>query len=367
MATVTKQGEEYEEDSVLEEYDGEGDEDTDSKLTSLFGIPIKFLIIGGAVLILILIGVIVFMFRGSSSDDIVLPDAQVEQPITDVGMEAPSTTPTAPISDTSTSTEDTTNVWSDAQGSIAGFTEGTAEGTEVSLNGEVIGTLSFTSGTPVTNDTGMSAYINTGVSAIGSDNTIEVNDINMELRKLGYTGDEIAAAQSSGADLNAMVESARALRDQEAKEALIRMSDSASEEFQYILNHSIYCLPEIEFPEVINAPGRTVQDNSYTVNADYEKLDLRGNQLFIKLKIANDTYAFMTTTPQRWAALPPTGNMVVRIDYVLYGMSDSALQFYIKDIQELDVSQITVNPEDSATNIEDIIDTSGGTAVEDVE
>lgn len=363
MATVTRQGEDYEEDSVLEEYDDEGGEDTDSKLTSLFGIPIKFLIIGGAVLILILIGAVVFMFRGSgASDDIVLPETQVEQPVTDPAATPPVTPPT--IDTTGTEPVSSTVVWSDAQGMIAGFTEGTTEGIEVKLNGEVIGTLSFKSGTPVTNDDGMSAYINNGSSGLGTSAPAEVTDINMELRKLGYTGDEIAAAQSSGADLNAMVESARALRDQEAKEALIRMSDSASEEFQYIINRSIFCLPEVEFPEVIDMPGRVAKDNSFTVNADYEKLDLRGNQLFIKLKIANDTYAFMTTTPQRWDLLPDTGNMVVRIDYVLYGMSGETMQFYIKNIQELDVSQITVNPEDSATNIEDIIDLSGGTVAE---
>lgn len=364
MATVTRQGEDYEEDSVTEEYGDEGGEDTDSKLTSLFGIPIKFLIIGVAVLLLILIAVIIFMFRGSGDDDIVLPDTAIEQPVVD------QTQPVTPAPDTTagTSTESGgTVLWLDAQGNILGFTEGTAEGTEVTMNNAPIGKLSFTIGTPVTSDTGMTAYIDSGGNDVSFSNTsTEVTDIVMELRKLGYTGDEISAAQSSGADLNAMVESAKQLRDEAAKEALIRMSDNASEEFQHIVNSSIFCLPEITFPEVENAPGRIMKDNSYTVNADYEKMDLRGNQLFIKLKIANDTYAFMTMTPQRWAAIPDTGNMVVRIDYILYGMEGQGVQFFIKSISELDVSQITVNPEDSATNLEDIVDLSQGSTTEEI-
>lgn len=361
MATVTRQGEEYEEDSVTEEYDDESGEDTDSKLTSLFGIPIKFLVVGAAVLLLLLIAAIVFMFRGSSGDeDIVMPEDTVQDaPVDPNAPAAPIDNTTTQPAQITTDADNATVLWLDAQGNIVGFTNGSAEGTEVTMNNQPIGKLSFTTGTAVTGDNGMSAFIDTNGAGVNfNTQATEVTDVVMELRKLGYTGDEIAAAQNSGADLNAMVESARALRDEEAKEALERMSDSASEEFQHIVNYSIFCLPEIEFPEVENAPGRVIKDGNYTVNADYEKLDLRGNQLFIKLKIANETYAFMTTTPERWGNLPDTGNMVVRIDYTLYGMESSMIQFFIKDITELDVSQITVNPEDSATNLEDIVDLS---------
>ncbi len=366
MTTVLKQGEEYEEDEVLEDYDEEGSEDTEAKLTTIAGIPVKFLVIGGAVLLLLLIGVIVFSLHGSGDDDIVMPEEQVEVPqdVTQPPVVQTQPTPTPVEQQTAqpvqqgadTSTQKV--IWMDSTGAIAGFTNGSAEGIEVRLNDSPIGTLSYSTGTPVTSDTGISAFISGNSSTTASTETTESSDdILTKLRALGYTGDEIEAAKSSGADLNAMVESAEKLRDEEAKKALIRMSDSASEEFQQIINHSIFCLPEVEFPETRNEPGRIVKENSFTVNADYEKLETLGHQLFVKLKIANSTYAFMAIEPKRWAAIPDTGNMVVRVNYTLFGMDNEYLQFYITSIEELDVSQITVNPEDSATNIEDIIDT----------
>ncbi len=366
MTTVLKQGEEYEEDEVLEDYDEEGSEDTEAKLTTIAGIPIKFLVIGGAVLLLLLIGVIVFSLHGSGDDDIVMPEEQVEAPQdvaqTPVAQTQPTSTPIEqqPAQSVQQGTDTSTQkvIWMDSTGAIAGFTNGSAEGIEVRLNDSPIGTLSYSTGTPVTSDTGISAFISGNSSTTASTETTESSDdILTKLRALGYTGDEIEAAKSSGADLNAMVKSAEKLRDEEAKEALVRMSDSASEEFQQIVNHSIFCLPEVKFPETRNEPGRIVKENSFTVNADYEKLETLGHQLFVKLKIANSTYAFMAIEPKRWAAIPDTGNMVVRVNYTLFGMDNEYLQFYITSIEELDVSQITVNPEDSATNIEDIIDT----------
>ncbi len=364
MTTVLKQGEEYEEDEVLEDYDDEGSEDTEAKLTTIAGIPIKFLIIGGAVLLLLLIGVIVFSLRGSGDDDIVMPEEQVEVPqdVTQPPVVQTQPTPTPVEQQTVQDASTSPIIWMDATGAIAGFTNSADEGTEVLLDDVPIGLLSYSSGKPITNSAGVSAFISE--SGAASSATLVPNnsdDILTKLKALGYTGDEIEAAQSSGADLHAMVESAEKLRDEEAKKALVRMSDSASEEFQQIVNHSIFCLPEVEFPETRNDPNRYSIDGSYTVNADYEKMETRGYQLYLKLKIANDTYTFMTIAPMRWSEIPDTGNMVVKINYTVFGMKDENMQFYITGIKELNVSEITVNPEDSATNIEDIIDIQSAT------
>ena len=358
MSKVINQGEDYEEDLVDEEYDEESDEDTDSKLSSLFGIPVKFLILGGAALLLVLIIVIVFALRGGGDeDDIVMPDSgnEVVQPDASVDTNVPVQTPVQDQTQQPAAPTTATMTWSDASGTVVGTTEGdVAEGVAVYKDGVQIGTFSFTSGTAVTSDSGWSGFVVLSGQTPTASGEQEL-DIVTTLRKLGYTGDEIQAAQASGADLNAMADEARKLQDEAAKEALIRMSNSASEEFQYLLNYSIFNLPKIEFPQTENTFDRVMKDGNYIVNADYEKLDTYGNQLIVKLKIANNTYAFMVISPDRWSTLPDTGNMVVRINYTLFGMKNTSIEMYITSIEEIDVTQITVNPEDSARDIDDIV------------
>lgn len=355
MSKVINQGEDYEEDLVDEDYGEEGEEDTDSKISSLFGIPVKFLILGGAALLLVLIIVIVFAFRGSGDEDIVMPDIGTGEVQTDVNTPVQTAVQDPVQQPPTTNTTTTTMTWSDASGNVVGTTEGdTAEGVAVYKDGVQVGTFSFTTGTAVTSDSGWSGFVQLSGQSSSSPEEQEL-DIVTTLRKLGYTGDEIQAAQVAGADLNAMADEARRLHDDAAKEALIRMSDSASEEFQYLLNYSIFNLPKIEFPETENTFDRIMRDGNYVVNADYEKLDTYGNQLIVKLKIANNTYAFMVIKPDRWSTLPDTGNMVVRINYTLFGMKNTSVEMYITSIEEIDVTQITVNPEDSATDITDIV------------
>lgn len=358
MSKVINQGEDYEEDLVDEEYDEEGDEDTDAKLTSLFGIPIKFLILGGAVLLLLLIIVVVFALRDSGDDDIVLPENTGEvvqqDPNTQVPQQPVTTDPN--VQQQPVQQEESLLIWMDVAGNMVGISGSSEEGSVVTLDGNPVGKISLSGGTPVTSDTGVSAYIQAmSVAGFGEQTQQDELDIVTTLRKLGYTGDEIQAAQNAGADLNAMAEEAQKLRDEEAKEALVRMSDSASEEFLHMANYSVFSMPFIEFPETENSFDRINLPGSYIVNADYEKVDTYGNQLYIKLKIANGTYAFMSLDPLRWSEIPSSGNMVVKITYTLFGMKNTTVQFYITDITEMDVAQITVNPEDSATDLNDII------------
>lgn len=364
MAIVTKQGEDYEEDLVDEEYDEEGDEYTDSKLTKLFGIPIKFLIIGGAILLLLLIIAVVFAIRGSGDDDVyVPPETSVDQPVDD-GTVVTDT----PVTDTTgqdmTGTDSQVYLWSDTTGNAVGASTGMADGAEITFGDDVVGVISA-SGTPIVSDNGIQSFMQPkAVSEFGNNTSTDTEqlDIVIQLRKLGYTGDEISAAQSAGADLQVMIEEARKLRDEEAKEALIRMSDSASEEFRHMAEFSVFSMPYIEFPETEVSYDRVNLTGNYVVNADYWKFDTYGNQLFVKLKIANNTYAFTEIDPVRWAEIPEEGNMVVRIDYTLFGMSNTIVQFYITDITELNVAEVTVNPQDSATDLTDIVDMSSFTS-----
>lgn len=55
-----------------------------------------------------------------------------------------------------------------------------------------------------------------------------------------------------------------------------------------------------------------------TENARFIKVPPHGNQLFIKVTFLNETVVFMTITPERWMQLPDDGNIVLRVQSVIY-------------------------------------------------
>ena len=353
MARITQQGEDYEEDATEEEYDGESGEDTEAKLTSIAGIPIKFVVIGGVVMLLTLLIVIVFSLRGKGGDaDIYVP------PVDSQGQQQ------SPL-------QSGDFTWLLADGTVFGTTTSTADWTDIYNNGVAVGciapggdvTLTSTSGVTATavsygTTTTPEQSTEQPVTQTGDNSTTAStssgDDIEM-LRKLGYTGDEIELAISTGMDLQAMIEAAQQLRDSEALEAIQRMSDFLSPEFQHIYTNSIFFMPEQTFPEQGDTSTKWDISDSYLVNADYEKMDTFGYQLWIKVKIANDTYAFMIVDPIRWETMPSSGNIVVRVNYKLYGNEETNVGFYITSMVEQDITQLTVNPEDSGVDLESII------------
>lgn len=348
--TVMNQDSEYEEESTVENYEEESGEDTAAP-GMLFGIPVKILIIGGAVFLVLLILILVVKFR-SNNESTYIPDNSTSN----VQQQAPVEFLT----------------WTDASGNVVGGSYGMDEGTAISSNGVVYGRFSSTGTIQVQSNTGLIAYVNPDVPQNtvqqpaqqpshttpdqmfeSTDSTVSTDDRTM-LKQLGYSGDEIDLAISQGLSINDLVEAAQKLRDAEAAEALKRMSDSASEEFQYLLNYSIFSQEYQEFQPYNTEVEWESGLGSYVVNADYEKLDTYGYQLYIKLKIANSTYAYMAVSPDRWSVLPASGNMVVRINYMLWGERSNP-GIYITNVSEVDVTQITVNPEDSTQSLSEII------------
>ena len=352
------QGEEYNElgfeDEELE-YD-ESAENTKAGYDTFWGIPKKIFIplVAGVVIVVLLI--ILFATRKGgteSEDDIVYPTDTVVD--TSVPADTETVTSTAPI-----------QVF-DESATLLGTIESRTDGVSViDVNGNYLGTFSTTSGDSQLYNS-MSVPIgylvsDTGSTETSTEETVVDEDIKVQLRKLGYTGDEIELALSNGLSTEALIEQATALRDAEAKEALIRIQDSASDEFKYIVNNSIFCMEEKTFDVYDHdIEGAINYKGSYIVNADYEKCPVRGYQLYIKCKIANDTYVFYDVSPDRWGTLPDSGNIVLRIQYTIIGSHNPNM--YITEIEEVNTTEITVNPEDSASDLNDIInDSSNGNA-----
>lgn len=176
--------------------------------------------------------------------------------------------------------------------------------------------------------------------------SIESLDENQQsiLRKYGYNADEIELAYRWGYDINSLVEAAKALQDEAAKEALERMSDTAGEEYKHLLEMTYLGQPEVTVDDQRGLPAEQLVSHQVveTINADYVKCESRGSQLYLKCKIGDDTYFWHTVTPQRWVTLPQSGNIVLKLTIEYYG--DDA---FIVDAVENDVSLDTV---DASTN-----------------
>lgn len=190
-----------------------------------------------------------------------------------------------------------------------------------------------------------------------SDTALKQDDVTLQLRALGYTGDEIEMAKEMGVSVPALIKQAKSVRDEEAVKAIKRMSKTGSKEFRRFLTYSVFSLPKIHYedynPEDSNARN---YDSSFTVIADYWKVPTYGNQLQVKLKIANNTYTFMTVKPDRWIQLPNSGNMVVTVYYTVWGSKKPTM--YITNVVETDQSSTTVNNDDSATSLSKLLENS---------
>lgn len=303
-----QQGEEYEE----EDYGFEGEEaeydeeESDLEIDTFFGVPKHIVYIGGAILLVLVIavGVILTWRNGESTEDASSEDTEendfLDTEEVDIGLD-------------------------DIYG------EDVSEEEDVSTEDE---TADYT-GTV-------------------SDITTEETE---ELRRLGYTGDEIELAITYGLNYQSLVDHATELRDEEAKEALVRMSDTAGPEFKEILNFTY-----MGQPEFVNPTGdRSDYEESRTsvkVNADYIKCPVNGTQLWLKCHIAQDAYIWYLCSPPRWLSLPEEGNIVLSIDFWI--MNDNA---YVINVTESDSSLNSVDA--SEHNFEEI--TSGESQPEEGE
>lgn len=383
-----KQGETYEEvaaDNAAEQStEAEGSENTKSDSGKLFGLPIKYVAIGAAVLVVLIIGVVVVLTRKSDDDDIYDPNADyIGEDAGDSFTEISVFTESGERIGFCYSTVDGESIISDDY-SVVGYIDSAGSTPFYSESGDLLGNYTpesmqsdqqqsqpvqdssisqdvqqqYTDDNPLSVESdgeSQDTEVNlNGESTVNVDELVQSTERNKLLRQYGYTGDEIELADQLGLSTTDLVQSARKLHDKAAAESMIRMSKKSSKEFRTMKDNSIFCMGKITF-EVADITRDDAQqyEGSYVVNADYSKCPTYGHQLFIKCKIANSFYAFMTVTPARWKTLPDNGNIVVRVDYTVTGNKNANM--YIIRMTEVDTTELTVNPQDSGININDIL------------
>lgn len=149
------------------------------------------------------------------------------------------------------------------------------------------------------------------------------SDAELRLRKYGYSGDEIEFAIEHGFSVDDLVQASQDLLDQASQESLIRMSDSLSPEFQYMLDYTYLGQKDQDLIPQYNLPAeeRVSYSEERVINTDFVKCPIRGLQPYLKCKL-DDTYSFWyQVTPQRYCELPDSGNIVLTVQIIYYGDS----------------------------------------------
>ena len=160
------------------------------------------------------------------------------------------------------------------------------------------------------------------------------NDTELEaLRKWGYTGYQIELASQQGLSARGLVDEARAQREEAQKEALAAVSDTASPEYQNLLNSTWLGGEPLDLSTVDPTGQYTVSRE--TVNVDFEKIEARGTQLYIKVYFDDGKSAFMQMNPRRYITLPNSGNIVVSVEK--YEITETEYVFI--SISEVSISE----------------------------
>lgn len=348
-----EQGEEYDELDVEDtDLGDEGSEDTNAGFDTIFGIPKKVFIIGAGAVVVVILAIVLFILWRNNSDE----SASSGNAVFDgTGYEIGSIT----------GTDDGSSVV-DAYGSVVGTID-SISGTTPLFNEdmELVGMmLPMSAG--VVDDSGVSVdlyestddtyyegdvstdYYSGDITDLSSDETTK------ELRKLGYTGDEIELARQMGIPTENLIEAANAVQEERTRELLLEMSNADGDMFNTIYTNSIFFMPQYQFNVMDPNDSRSRNYSaSYLVNADYTKVPTYGCQLFLKCKIANDLYVFYNVTPEQWERLPDEGNIVLAIEYYIYGTNP--VNMYVTKVIEQNVATYTVNAVDSSVDISDII------------
>ena len=136
-----------------------------------------------------------------------------------------------------------------------------------------------------------------------------------QLRAAGYTGDEIESYAALQTPYKDLIHQAEAARDAYIQQAIAPLYDTASDEYKHFIAQTWLTLPE----RTDTAEWQSIAMNySERRNLDYEKIDVYGNQLFIKIYLddnVHEDWFFCSVTPEEWNRLSDFGNIIVNYTY----------------------------------------------------
>lgn len=148
------------------------------------------------------------------------------------------------------------------------------------------------------------------------------------LRAAGYTGYEIEQFEAEARDYNELIAEAEAARQAWIDEAVAPLYDTASDEYKNSVRNTWLGLPERTDVEDFTETGSYYEE---TKNLDYEKVEPRGQQLFVKVYLddsSHETYFFVNVEPSDYLKLNDSGNVVVTYKYTVPVVFNEELQVF---------------------------------------
>ena len=138
----------------------------------------------------------------------------------------------------------------------------------------------------------------------------------IELRKRGYTADEIEFSYDEGISFDDLVKEADSEIKEEQEEVLKELSDTGSDAYKELLNMTWLQGNDLVITDAVQDEqgNLDVYTETKTMNIDYDKVPPKGSQLFLKCYCKDYGVAFMTTDPNRWCQLDDSGNILVTVE-----------------------------------------------------
>ena len=149
-----------------------------------------------------------------------------------------------------------------------------------------------------------------------------------QLRECGYSTSEMEDYFSLGIPAIDLINDAEAQRQAWIDEAIAPLYDTASDEYKENMSSTWIGLPARSDMEDWSMEGGYYE---VTSNSDYEKVDVHGDQLFIKIYTDDEnheSYFFHLCTPDEWLALKDRGNVIVTYQYVTCCEGSDELGWY---------------------------------------
>lgn len=149
-----------------------------------------------------------------------------------------------------------------------------------------------------------------------------------QLRAAGYTGTEIEQYAQTMTPYTDLIKRAEAARDAYIQEAIAPLYDTASDEYKRFISQTWLSL---EKRVDIYEWKTTAMNYSRRENLDYEKVDVYGNQLFIKIYLDDFDHSdwfYCLVTPDEWNKLKNAGNIIVNYTYSTRIVGDDPMNFY---------------------------------------
>lgn len=156
-----------------------------------------------------------------------------------------------------------------------------------------------------------------------------------ELRAAGYTGDEIEENEANGVPFEDLIKQAEDARQAWIDEAIKPLYDTASDEYKNSVRNTWLGLPERYDVEDFSQTGSYYED---TKNFDYEKIEARGFQLYVKIFLDDtnhDDYFFLAVEPSQYLQLKDQGNVIVTYRYTVPIIWSEEDQVFLEDTSRM--------------------------------